>query len=88
MIKERNDLLAEIANVVDIAHSHLHVRRNELEKKVDVSKIAQAYADGKEPDEESALYMDLELADGLLGDAMAMIGQLREMAVAKIGVIQ
>jgi hypothetical protein len=26
--------------------------------------------------------------DGLLGDAMAMIGQLREMAVPKIGPIQ
>ncbi len=88
MIKERNDLLAEIANVVDIAQNHIYVHKCDLEKKVDVSKIAQAYADGKEPDEESALYMDLELADGLLGDAMAMIGQLREMAVPKIGPIQ
>ncbi|KNZ41378.1 hypothetical protein [Acetobacterium bakii] len=69
MINERNDLLAEIANVVDIAQNHVYVHKCELGKKVDVSKIAQAYANGQEPDEESSLYMDLELSSGLLGDA-------------------
>ncbi|KNZ41451.1 hypothetical protein [Acetobacterium bakii] len=83
-----NDLFEELANVIDIAHLHVHGQKYELSKKIDVSKISQAYANGQEPDYESSLYMDLDLAEECMNDALYMLYTLKEMFQGKPGVIQ
>lgn len=87
-LKGGNDLFAEIANVIDIAQAHINGQKYELSKKIDVSQISQAYADGQEPDYESSLYTDLDLAEGLMDDALRMLFTLKEMFQGETGVAQ
>lgn len=87
-LKAGNDLFAELAETIDVAQAQIHGQKYELSKKIDVSQISQAYADGQEPDYESSLYMDLDLAEQSMNDALHIIFKLKEMFQGETEVIQ